>query len=69
MMKQVSQYDVFVQMVMAMEQGDTRHPKRIDKLIRKTLNANKTSKKVSNGIFTLDEEDASLVSKIGVSVR
>lgn len=67
-MKQVSQYEVFVQMVTAMEQGDTKHLKRIDKLLRKKLVANKTSKKVSNGIFTIDEEDASLFRKIGVSV-
>lgn len=68
-MKQVSQYDVCVQMVRAMEQGDTKHLKRIDKLIRKTLKANKANKIVSGGIFTVNEEDASLFSKIGVSVR
>ncbi len=60
MTRQVSQYEIFVQMVKAMDKGNMSQLRKADKLIRRTLSSNKTNQDVSNGVFSLTEEELSV---------
>ena len=69
MLNQVSQYEMFVKMAKAMEQGNNKQLRKIDKLIRRTLYANKKNHDVSNGYLLVDDENASLLQSMKMSVR
>lgn len=60
MTRQVSQYEIFVRMVEAMDGGNISQLRKADRLIRKTLSANKTNQDVSNGVFNLTEKEVSV---------
>lgn len=68
MTRQVSQYEIFVHMVKAMDKGNISQLRKADKLIRKTLLANKTNQDVSNGVFTLTEEEVSVFEALQTCV-
>lgn len=57
---QVKQYEIFVRMVKAMDNGNISQLKKADRLIRKTLLANQNNQDVSNGVFTLTEKEISV---------
>lgn len=67
MTRQVSQYEIFVQMVKAMDNRNISQLRKADKLIRKTLSANKANQDVSNGVFTLTEEEVSVFEALRTS--
>lgn len=57
---QVKQYEIFERMVKAMDKGNISQLRKADRLIRKTLLANQNKQDVSNGVFTLTEEEISV---------
>ena len=69
MQQHISQYDMFVKMAKAMENGNNNQLKKLDKIIRRTLYANKRNHDVSNGYLIVDDEDASLLNSMKFSVR
>lgn len=64
MTRQVSQHEIFVRMVEAMDDGNISQLRKADKIIRKTLSANKTNLDVSNGVFNLTEKEVSVFDSL-----
>ncbi len=60
----VSQFDVFVQMVKAMDEENVSLLRRADKFVRRNLSDRKTKQEQSSGVFFLTKKEASLFGEV-----